>query len=59
MGKTSGLMAVFQEFLTRYPLHFGVLFLILLLEGAVAALISTRIARFGTAFLRNNPEWLK
>ena len=52
-------MAVFQEFLTRYPLHFGVLFLILLLEGAVAALISTRIARFGTAFLRNNPEWLK
>lgn len=59
MVKISGLMAVFREFLTCYPLCFWVFFLTLLLEGAVAALIGTCIAHFGAACLRNNPEWLK
>lgn len=38
MTKNSSLVAIFSEFLTRYPRHFGLLFLLLVVEGAVAAL---------------------
>jgi ABC-type bacteriocin/lantibiotic exporter with double-glycine peptidase domain len=38
MRKNSSFVAIFSEFLTGYPLHFGMLFLLLVVEGAVAAL---------------------
>ncbi len=38
MKSKSSIVAIFREFLTRYPRHFGFLFLLLLLEGAVAAM---------------------
>ena len=38
MSKHSSIVAIFGEFLTRYPRHFGLLFLLLVGEGAVAAL---------------------
>ena len=36
--KTSSIVAIFSEFLTRYPKHFSLLFLLLVIEGAVAAM---------------------
>ena len=36
--KSSSIVAIFSEFMTRYPRHFGLLFLLLLVEGAVAAM---------------------
>ena len=38
MSKNSSIVAIFREFLTNYPRHFGLLFLLLVVEGAVAAL---------------------
>ena len=38
MIKNSSIVAIFREFLTNYPRHFGLLFLLLVVEGAVAAL---------------------
>ena len=38
MSKNSSIVAIFREFFTRYPRHFGSLFLLLVVEGAVAAL---------------------
>ena len=38
MSKNSSIVAIFREFFTRYPRHFGLLFLLLVGEGAVAAL---------------------
>ena len=35
--KSPSIVAVFSEFLTRYPRHFGLLFLLLVVEGAAAA----------------------
>ena len=36
--KNSSIVAIFSEFLTNYPRHFGLLFLLLVVEGAAAAL---------------------
>lgn len=36
--KYSGVVAIFSEFITRYPKHFGVLLFLLVIEGAVAAI---------------------
>lgn len=36
--KSSSIVAIFSEFLTCYPRHFGLLFLLLVVEGAAAAL---------------------
>lgn len=36
--KSSGIVAIFREFLTRYPRHFGLLLLLLVVEGAAAAM---------------------
>ena len=36
--KTSSIVVIFNEFMTRYPKHFGLLFLLLVVEGAAAAL---------------------
>jgi len=36
--KISSIKAILREFLTRYPKHFGLLFLLLVIEGAVAAM---------------------
>lgn len=38
MSKNSSIVTIFREFLTRNPRHFGLLFLLLVVEGAVAAL---------------------
>ena len=38
MSKPSSLEVLFREFLTLYPFHFGALFLVLLSEGAMAAM---------------------
>jgi ABC-type bacteriocin/lantibiotic exporter with double-glycine peptidase domain len=38
VSKNSSIVAIFREFLTRYPRHFGLLFLLLVVEGSVAAL---------------------
>ena len=38
MNKTSGIVAIFREFLTRYPWQFGLLFLFLVIEGVSAAI---------------------
>ena len=38
MKKSSSIVAIFSEFLTRYPRHFGLLFLLLVVEGAAAAM---------------------
>lgn len=38
MSKNSSIVAIFREFLTRYPRQFGLLFLLLVVEGAAAAL---------------------
>ena len=35
MSKNSSIVAIFSEFLTRYQRHFGMLFLLLVVEGAV------------------------
>ena len=37
MNTNSSIVAIFREFLTRYPRDFGMLFLLLVVEGAVAA----------------------
>lgn len=37
--KTSSIVAIFTEFLTRYPKYFGLLFLLLVVEGAAAAIL--------------------
>jgi ABC-type multidrug transport system fused ATPase/permease subunit len=37
VSKSSSIVAIFREFLTRYPWHFGLLFLLLVVEGAMAA----------------------
>ena len=37
MSKNSSIVAIFSEFLTRYQRHFSMLFLLLVVEGAVAA----------------------
>lgn len=37
MIQKSSIVAIFSEFLTRYPRHFGMLFLLLVVEGAAAA----------------------
>ena len=34
MSKNSSIVAIFSEFLTRYQRHFGMLFLLLVVEGA-------------------------
>ena len=36
--KSSSIVTIFSEFLTRYPRHFGLLFLLLVVEGAAAAM---------------------
>jgi ABC-type multidrug transport system fused ATPase/permease subunit len=36
--KNSSIVAIFSEFITRYPWHFGTLLLLLVVEGAIAAL---------------------
>jgi ATP-binding cassette subfamily B protein len=38
MNKNSSIVTIFSEFLTQYPRHFVFLFLLLVFEGAVAAL---------------------
>jgi ATP-binding cassette subfamily B protein len=38
MSNRSSIVAIFSEFLTRYPKQFGLLFLLLVIEGAAAAL---------------------
>lgn len=38
MNKKSSIVAIFSEFLTRYPRQFGLLFLLLVVEGTVAAI---------------------
>ena len=38
LKKSSSIVAIFSEFLTRYPRHFGLLFLLLVVEGVVAAM---------------------
>ncbi|MFA4980227.1 MAG: hypothetical protein WC589_22145, partial [Sphingobacterium sp.] len=38
MKKSSSIVAIFSEFLTRYPRHFSLLFLLLVVEGVVAAM---------------------
>lgn len=38
MKKTSSIILIFREFLTRYPKQFGLLFLLLVIEGVLAAL---------------------
>ena len=38
MNKSSSLVAISREFLTRYPRHFGLLFCLLVIEGVAAAL---------------------
>jgi putative nucleotidyltransferase with HDIG domain len=38
MKNSSGIVAIFGEFLTRYPRQFGLLFLLLVVEGAVAVM---------------------
>ena len=37
MSKKSSLVAIFKEFISQYPIHFGSLFLILVFDGIVAA----------------------
>jgi ABC-type multidrug transport system fused ATPase/permease subunit len=37
VNKTSSLVAIFSEFVRRYPQHFGLLFMLLVVEGLVAA----------------------
>ncbi len=44
MSKNSSIVAIFKEFLTRYPTHFTLLFLLLVVEGSVAALSVISIA---------------
>jgi ABC-type multidrug transport system fused ATPase/permease subunit len=51
MNKPSSLTAIFQEFLTLYPLHFGLLFLVVLSEGAVAILSILAIIPLGDFML--------
>jgi len=36
MTKNSSIVEIFREFLMRYQRHFGMLFLLLVVEGAVA-----------------------
>ena len=36
--KSSNIVAILSEFMTRYPRHFGILFLFLVVEGAMAAM---------------------
>lgn len=38
MKNKSSIIAIFSEFLTRYPRHFSLLFLLLVIEGAAAAM---------------------
>ena len=38
MRKNSSIVAIFSEFITRYPRHFSILFLLLVVEGVIAAL---------------------
>lgn len=38
MNKNSAIVAIFREFLSRYPRQFGVLFSLLIVEGAAAAM---------------------
>jgi len=38
VSKNSSIVTIFREFLTRNPRHFGLLFLLLVVEGAVAAM---------------------
>jgi ATP-binding cassette subfamily B protein len=38
VNKSSSIVAIFSEFLTRYPRHFSLLFLLLVVEGVVAAM---------------------
>ena len=38
MKKKSSLSAIFGEFVTQYPSHFGFLFLLLVVEGITAAM---------------------
>ena len=38
MSKNSSIVLILNEFMTNYPRHFGTLFLLLVFEGAVAAL---------------------
>jgi ATP-binding cassette subfamily B protein len=37
MSRNATIVAIFREFLTRYPKHFGLLFVLLVVEGAAAA----------------------
>ena len=37
MKKNSSIVLIFSEFLTRYPMHFGLLLLLLVIEGIVVA----------------------
>src|SRR3990167_9359638 len=36
--KSSSIVAIFSEFMTSYPMHFGLLFLFLVVEGTAAAM---------------------
>ncbi len=38
MSKTAPVVAIFREFIGRYPWQFGLLFALLIAEGAAAAL---------------------
>src|SRR3989344_6623699 len=38
VSRSSSVVAIFSEFLTRYPRHFGLLFLLLVVQGAAAAI---------------------
>jgi ABC-type bacteriocin/lantibiotic exporter with double-glycine peptidase domain len=38
LSKNSSIVTIFNEFMTNYPWHFGTLFFLLVVEGAVAAL---------------------
>ena len=44
ISKRSSISDIFSEFITRFPKHFGLLFLLLVVEGAVAALSVLAIA---------------
>jgi ABC-type multidrug transport system fused ATPase/permease subunit len=51
MKKRSSIIAIFGEFLTRYPKAFGLLFLLLVMEGVVAALSILAIVPIGDFLL--------
>jgi ABC-type multidrug transport system fused ATPase/permease subunit len=47
MNKPTSIITIFSEFLFRYPLHFGFLFFIILVEGAIAGLSVIAVVPLG------------